>query len=460
MPPNSAAHTYGDFSLAPAANPDRHGYGKFSLPSNIELNAAAGAQTIKTLAADLTIQSAKNTYVKALLGNVEVVSQQNYLLGAVNATSTLIGKHTVTAAQGIEHTGNAASHFRAATGALDLAAQSGALTASGQTSASFSSAAGDVTIAAPAAGKKIQLAAPTLEIATHTLTQQLTGNYSLTTSTGQVVAQAANDVRFTSDNGDFSATVSDDTRAFKAIAHQVQLGKDASSTTVAKGNFTVAGNLVVSGTTTAIDTINMAVKDNLVQLNSAPGAAGRFPGLLMARHVDDHAGVAGDQSATFLFDEAVDRFKLGYTADNATSATVTVSRAADLQVEKLYCSDVVASNFSASSISIPNFASKAFTINGNSVAPVAPEPALQRYGAYELIVQGPDGGSHGSWRVSKSASASPSFVAIGAAIQGEAQDELIAVDWPANSPPVFKHAVVRTDGSAAPIEYKLKYLSV
>ena len=134
MPPNSVAHTYGDFSLAPAVNPDRHGYGKFSLPSNIELNAAAaGHQTIKTLAAALTIQSAKNTYVKALLGNVEVVSQQNYLLGAVNATSTLIGKHTVTAAQGIEHTGNAASHFRSAVGALDIAAQSGALTASGHT---------------------------------------------------------------------------------------------------------------------------------------------------------------------------------------------------------------------------------------------------------------------------------------------------------------------------------------
>ena len=57
MPPNSVAHTYGDFSLAPAVNPDRHGYGKFSLPSNIELNAAAaGHQKIQTLAADLTIK--------------------------------------------------------------------------------------------------------------------------------------------------------------------------------------------------------------------------------------------------------------------------------------------------------------------------------------------------------------------------------------------------------------------
>ena len=84
---------------------------------------------------------------------------------------------------------------------------------------------------------------------------------------------------------------------------------------------------------------------------------------------------------------------------------------------------------------------------------------MKTYGAYELIVEGPDGGSHGSWRIVKSASASPSFSATGASQQGETQDELIAVDWPANSPPVFKHEVVRTDGSADMIQYKLKYLS-
>ena len=107
-----------------------------------------------------------------------------------------------------------------------------------------------------------------------------------------------------------------------------------------------------------------------------------------------------------------------------------------------------------------SFATKAFTLNGNSLDSVAPEPTLDHYGAYELIVKGPDGGSHGSWRVSKSASASDSFVSIGAAIQGETQDELITVDWPANSPPVFKHSIAKTNADAAPIEYKLKYLTV
>ena len=461
MPPNSLAHTFGDFSLAPAANPDRHGYGKFSLPSNIELNAAAaGHQKIQTLAADLTIQSAKNTYLEAVLGEVNVSAKTNYLLGAVTSTATLSGKSIINAAQGIEHTGAAASWFRTSAGALDVASSAGAFTAAGHTSAKFSSKEGDVFIQAELAGKKIDLKASLLNVDVSTVTMLAGGNYSLTSTTGFAATKAANDVRFTSDNGDISATVSDDLKVFKAVAKTVDLGKDINSTVTTNGNLTVKGNFVVSGTTTAIDTINMAVKDNLVQLNAVPGEKGRFPGLLMSRHADDHLGVAGDQSAAFLFDETIDRFKLGYTADDATAATVTVSRAADLQVDKLYCSDVVASNFSASSISIPNFGSVPFQINGNSVAAVAPEPALDHYGAYELIVRGPNGGSHGSWRISKSASTSNSFVAIGAAIQGEAQDELLTVNWPANSPPVFKHAVVRTDGSAAPIEYKLKYLSV
>ena len=165
MPPHSLAHTFGDFSLAPAANPDRHGYGKFSLPSNIELNAAAaGHQTVKTLAADLTIQSAKNTYLEAVLGEVNVTAKTNYLLGAVTSIATLSGKSQINAAQGIEHTGAAASWFRTSAGALDVASSAGAFTASGHTSAKFSSKEGDVSIQAELAGKKIDLKASLLNV--------------------------------------------------------------------------------------------------------------------------------------------------------------------------------------------------------------------------------------------------------------------------------------------------------
>ena len=174
----------------------------------------------------------------------------------------------------------------------------------------------------------------------------------------------------------------------KAIAKNVELGSGPASATTAKGNFTVAGNLVVSDTTTTIDTTNMVVKDNLVQLNSAPGAAGKFPGLLMARHADDHAGLAGDESAAFLFDEAVDRFKLGYTGDNAESSTVTVSRADDLQIEKLYCSAMwsPATSRRRRSRSPTSRASRSRSAWATRSPHVTPENTLDHYGAYEQIV--------------------------------------------------------------------------
>ena len=463
MPPNAGSQVFGDLTLASAANPTRHGKGKLSVPSDVLLTSAADTpQVLKSTLADLSVSSAKNLTVSALAGNLNLVaSEYNVTTAAVNATSTLAGKDVVNAALGLEHLGAGSSFVRTSAGALDVAAQAGTLTASGYTSAKLSSATGDVFLEATAAGKMINLKAPTLNVDASTVTMLAGGNYSLTSTTGYAATQAANDVRFSSTSGDISATVTDDSKKFLAVAKNVSLGKDITSTTVTNGHLTVKGNLTVSGTTTAIDTINMTVKDNLIQLTSAPGLAGRFPGLIMARHATDHLNVVGDASAAFVFDEAVDRFKLGYTGDSAESGTLALSRAADLQVEKLYCSDVVASNFRATSITVPgSFATKEFSINGNSLVAVIPEPTLAHYGSYDMIVVGPDGGSHGSWRISKSASASASFVSIGAAIQGETQDELISVDWPANSPPVFKHAITKTNADIAPILYKLRYLTI
>jgi hypothetical protein len=473
MAPYGGTSIAGDLSILPAANPTRHGKGTVRVASDFEFNGAADVpQKLKTTLSDFNVSSAKSLGLQTVAGNISLVSSADLSATGVNSSSVLSGKSTVSAALGIEHTANASSHLRTSTGTLDVSATAGALTVSGNSAASLSSAAGDVSLSAPAVGKKVDIAAPLVNVAAglqgfvvsaQGVGVQLTsagGNYSNTVSTGSAVTQAANDVRFTTTSGDFSATVSDNTKAFKAVAKNVELGVDASSLTTAKGDLTVVGNLTVSGTTTAIDTVNMTVKDNLIQLNTAPSVAGRFPGLLLARHPTDHLNVAGDQSALFIYDEALDRFRLGYTADSATSDTLTVSRAADLQLKKLHCSEILVDTFQATSISIPGFASVTFSISGNSSVAVVPEPTLAHYGAYDIIVVGPDGGSHGSWRICKSASSSASFVSIGAAQQGETQDELIEVGWPANSPPVFKHAVTKTNGDAAPIAYKLKYLTV
>ena len=409
MPPN--AQIYGDLQIAAANNTARHGKGKLLCRSDIEMNGAE-AQTLKTTTSNLTVSGATKLSLHALAGEVAVASQ------------------------------------------------AGALTAAGYTQATLSSDTGDVFLEAKAAGKKVDIKTPLLNVDVGTVTMLAGGNYQLTSTTGSAVTQAANDVRLTSDNGDVSATVTDDTRVFKVVAKTVDLGKDIDSTTTTNGSLVVKGDFTVSGTTTTVATVNMTVKDNLVQLNAVPTEKGRFPGLLMSRHADDHLGVAGDESAAFVFDETVDRFKLGYTGANAESSSLAMSRAADLQVEKLYCSDVIADKFEASSIKIPGFETVPFEIAGNSTVAVAPSASLKTYGAYDLIVEGPDGGSHGSWRIAKSATLSTSFSATGASQQGEEHDEHITVEWPANSPPVFKHEVPRSDGSTAMIQYKLKYLSV
>ena len=234
MPPHANANVYGDLQIASAQNQDRHGKGKLMVRSDLELNgAAATPQVLKTTAADLAVTSAKALSLSSLQGNVSQTAQ---------------GKHTISATQGIEHNAGGSSF-------LDVASSAGALTLGGHTSTALASATGSVSLTASAALTKVDLTAPLVNVAAglqgFAVSAQGTGinlmatggNYSMTATTGQAVTQAANDVRFTSDNGDFSATVTNDSKAFKAIAQNVELGKDAASTTLAKGNLAVAGNL-------------------------------------------------------------------------------------------------------------------------------------------------------------------------------------------------------------------------
>jgi hypothetical protein len=313
MPPSlSANFTYGDINLTAAIDPIRHGYGKFSLPSNIEMTAAANTpQFLKTTLADVTLQGAKSSYVTSILGKVGITAATDFTVDAVSSTATLSGAHSVTAN------------------------------------------GGDVTLTATQLASKLELTAPSVNllpgVGGFTMTSAGTanevgmkftstlGNYTNDVLAGKSTTTVSGDIAQTTSAGSVTTTVTDATKSFNVAAAAINLGNVGSLTT-AKGNFTVNGDLKIIGSTTAIDTVNMTVKDNLVQLNAVPDAAGRFPGLIMSRHADDHAGVAGDESSAFIFDEAADRFRLGYTADNASSASLTISRPADLAVDKLYCS--------------------------------------------------------------------------------------------------------------------------
>ena len=59
MPPNSGTQIYGDLVLNAAQNTARHGYGKLSVKSDLELTGPQEtAQTFRTTAADLVVNGA------------------------------------------------------------------------------------------------------------------------------------------------------------------------------------------------------------------------------------------------------------------------------------------------------------------------------------------------------------------------------------------------------------------
>jgi len=75
------------------------------------------------------------------------------------------------------------------------------------------------------------------------------------------------------------------------------------------GDVTIMGNLYVSGSTVTVDTENLAIKDNIIVLNSGETGAG----------VSNHtAGIMVDRGSlseyTFIFDEYTDTFRIGETS--------------------------------------------------------------------------------------------------------------------------------------------------
>lgn len=236
------------------------------------------------------------------------------------------------------------------------------------------------------------------------------------------------------------------------------------------GSMTISGDLTVSGTTTTVDATNMTVTDNIVQLNKNP-TVGRSSGLLLTRHTtDSEASVSAARgSAALLFDEMNDRFRIGYTdATDADGDAVVLKADADLQVQGLVCVEVRATGkLRGSDVCIPGiFDTVTLGLDADSTDAYIIQ-GLNMFGAYELVVVGPDGGSHGSWRIAKSSSTSSSFLKDGNSIPGT-RDEMIAVEWPANSSPTIKHSIARTAAVAGTAEeatnsevitYRLKYLT-
>jgi plastocyanin len=84
------------------------------------------------------------------------------------------------------------------------------------------------------------------------------------------------------------------------------------------GNTRIVGDLTVQGTTTTVDSQNLAVEDNLIVINSS-GSVGHNSGIMINR------GAEGN-NATMVWDESEDKFKFGTTtSDGSTTGDFAVT---------------------------------------------------------------------------------------------------------------------------------------
>ena len=97
-------------------------------------------------------------------------------------------------------------------------------------------------------------------------------------------------------------------------------------------DLTLAGNLVVNGTTTTISSTNTTIADNMFELNSGASSNANDIGIIMER------GSTGD-NAIFAWDESEDKFTIGTTTATADS-TGNISITAGTLVANTFEGDV------------------------------------------------------------------------------------------------------------------------
>ena len=96
----------------------------------------------------------------------------------------------------------------------------------------------------------------------------------------------------------------------------------------ASGNATVDGNLTVNGTTTTIDTVNLTIKDKLIELaNGTTGTPSGDAGIIIER--------GSSTNAAMLWDETRDEFVFATTSATGGSTGDLTFTPANLSVERI-----------------------------------------------------------------------------------------------------------------------------
>jgi len=122
------------------------------------------------------------------------------------------------------------------------------------------------------------------------------------------------------------------------IANNAVTGAKLANNLSYGSDFTVTGNLTVSGTTTSVSTTNTRVEDAIIALSAeATGSASVDSGLLINRGDDDNQA--------FLWDESADQFVIANVgAENGdTAGNVSISSYSGLQIGALTSTSIDAS---------------------------------------------------------------------------------------------------------------------
>ncbi len=122
------------------------------------------------------------------------------------------------------------------------------------------------------------------------------------------------------------------------LANQAVTGAKLANNLSYGSDFTVTGNLTVSGTTTSVSTTNTRVEDAIIALSSeATGSASVDSGLLINRGADDNYAL--------IWDESEDQFVAANVGseDGDTAGNVTISSYAGFQVGALTSTSIDAS---------------------------------------------------------------------------------------------------------------------
>jgi hypothetical protein len=157
------------------------------------------------------------------------------------------------------------------------------------------------------------------------------------------------------------------------------------STLNTSGDCTIGGNLTVSGSVTNIDTQNLLVKDNIIVLNSAD-AAGRDAGMVFA--------ATGALSTALYYKNSESAFVFSTTESSSATGPVLIT--------KDY-SDIKCKNITASYITLTNFGTKQFQLNGKDSTPVTIPEINKTRGSYEFQIESvSNGGSVYNYKIVKS----------------------------------------------------------